>query len=140
MVCKRRGGSVNNSPQSCHTSPSASDTSDHLTNQKPGKGPDPKRKRVQTQRKTEILENAKPETLVNVKIENLENAKPEYSEELGSKTLVKPKPDVNLCDDHEVEKRESRRGRHKCKFCNFYGSKEGIVLHIQGRLRLRDIK
>ena len=30
------------------------------------------------------------------------------------------------------EKRESRRGRHKCFKCVFHGTKEGIVRHVQG--------
>ena len=152
IVSKRRsGGSVNNSPSSCHTSPSASDSSDHVAAQKSRKEPDHKRKRVQsstissTFAELKIKIPKKSTTDVYQKISSdvtepvlteLEDPKSDRfqkkeSEISESETVTVE--EVDKKENAEVEKRESRRGRYKCKYCSFHGTKEGIVRHIQGK-------
>jgi hypothetical protein len=49
------------------------------------------------------------------------------------KEVPPPKPlPVKEDEPIESEKRESRRGRHKCFKCKFHGTRDGIVRHIQG--------
>ena len=153
IVSKRRsGGSVNNSPSSCHTSPSASDSSDHVAAQKSRKEPDHKRKRVQSstisstfaELKIKIPKKSTPDVYQKVssdvtepvltqlddpKLDRFQKKESEISEESKTVTL----DEVDKKENAEIEKRESRRGRYKCKFCSFHGTKEGIVRHIQGK-------
>lgn len=159
IVSKRRsGGSVNNSPSSCHTSPSASDSSDHVAAQKSRKEPDHKRKRVQSstisstfaELKIKISKKSTPcgyqkissdvrepvlTELVDAKLDRIQKKESEISEEFKTVTCE----EVNKKENVEIEKRESRRGRYKCKFCSFHGTKEGIVRHIQGKKSDRKI-